>query len=152
MDGGKDILTDNSLGEYNSILKVISLPRHICNLKVSSKSKLSILGCISVCHYLTRLNLIAPLDNRSEKDRGALVGLAVERKLVDCNFRVEAYKLLILCALVFYVYLVGINIYNFTLACCGNLCSGVSCNRTLKACSNNRSLRFEYRHCLTHHV
>ena len=33
---GKDIFTNYSFRDYNSILEVISLPRHECNLKVSA--------------------------------------------------------------------------------------------------------------------
>ena len=149
---GEYIFSEKSLGKNNRILKVVTFPRHECNLKVTSESELAVLCGVALSHYLARNNLVTLPYDRFQSNGCILVCLSVERKLVNSNLRIKTYKSLTFCLFVFNMYLTCIYIDNFTFTSCVDLSPGVFNNRSLKSCSYNRRFRPYKRNGLPHHV
>ena len=82
MHRGVHILTNDTLGEDDSILVVITLPGDIRHLEVLTEGELAALGSITLGEHLALLHLVALANDRLEVDGGVLVGLLEFRKLV----------------------------------------------------------------------
>ena len=63
MDRSVDVFTHNALGNHDSILEVVTLPRHEGDHHVAAESKLAALCGIALAEHLAFLHLVALLDN-----------------------------------------------------------------------------------------
>ena len=152
VNGGEYVPLDHLLGEHDGVLIVVALPRHERNLEVPSECELSVLGGVAFGKHLTCFNPFALSDNRLEGDGRALVGSAVDRKLVCGLLRGEAYEPLIFALVVLDTDLVGVDIGYFTGALRDHLGTRVDAGSFLKSGANDRGLRPQERNGLTHHV
>ena len=152
MYGSEHIPLHHLLGEHDGILVVVTLPRHERNLEVPSESKLAVLGGVAFGKYLTGLDPVTLSYYRLEGDSSALVGPAVDRKLVCGLLRGEADEFLILAAVVPDADLVGVNIGDFAGAFGDDLGTGVDAGPLLKSGTHDRGLWPQKRNGLTHHV
>ena len=62
--GRKDVFAYHFLRDYDSILKVVTLPRHKGHGQVSAQGQFALLGRVSLTKYLTLLDLVAFSDDR----------------------------------------------------------------------------------------
>ena len=73
MDRGKDVIADNTLGDQDGILEVVSVPRHKRDQHIPAKCQFAILGRRAVSKNITLAHGIADLDQRALVDGGVLV-------------------------------------------------------------------------------
>ena len=92
MDAGVDILADHAFADNDSVLEVVTLPRHEGNHHVASQSKFAALCGVAFAEHLTLLDLVAFADDRTEVDGGAVVGALVFGEAIFVEVVVEAYE------------------------------------------------------------
>ena len=114
VDGSKYIPADHPLRKHDSILVVVTLPRHERHFEVTSECKFAILGGIALCEDLSLLHLIALAYNRLEENGRALVGPAVDRKLIYGDIVSETYKSLVISPVILDMDFICIHIDHFT--------------------------------------
>ena len=73
MNRGKDIIAYHTFAEHNSVLIVVTLPRHVCNKQVTSESKLTIFSSVSFCKYITGFHTLTLVTDRTQVDCHILV-------------------------------------------------------------------------------
>ena len=121
MNGCEYVPLYHLLGEHDGILVVVTLPRHKCYHQVAAESKLSVLAGITFGENLSLDNLVTLAYDRLEEYGCALVGPAVDRKLVNGLLRREAYEDFILGTVVLDMDFVGIHVSHFTVTLCNDL-------------------------------
>ena len=80
--GSVHILTNDTLGEDDGILVVVTFPRDVRHLEVLTERQFAASGSITLGEHLTFDHLIALANDRMEVDGGILVGLLELRHLV----------------------------------------------------------------------
>ena len=83
VDTCEDVPFDHLFGENDSVLIVVTLPRHEGYLEVASEGELTVLGGISLGKNLAGLDLVALADDRLQGDHGTLVSPSIYRKIID---------------------------------------------------------------------
>ena len=146
------VLTNHAFVQYNSILIVIALPRHVSNQQVLTQCKLSVFGWITFCQNLTCSNALALLANRTEVNRHVLVGTAPFRDIIFFQCRLEAYEFLLFRTVVQNTDSRCIHEFNHTVTLGSNLRTGIACQLTFDTSTYNRSFALQQRNSLTHHV
>ena len=138
MNGCKYIPFNHLFRKNDSILVVVTLPRHECHFKVASESKFSVLGSVSFGKYLTSHNLLSLPYDRLERNGCALVGPAIDRESVSGLLRSKAYELLVFCAIILHADLVCVHISDFSTAFSDNLSAGVEAGSFFKSGTYDR--------------
>ena len=87
---GKEVFTDEAFVEHNRILIVVTLPRHVSHLDVATESKLTSLSGVPFGEDIASFDTLSLEADRTEVDRGALVGLAELRQAVGRDGVFEA--------------------------------------------------------------
>ena len=87
---GEEVFTDEAFVEHNSILIVVTLPRHVSHLDVATESKLTSLSGVPFGEDIASFDTLSLEADRTEVDRGALVGLAELRQAVGRDGVFEA--------------------------------------------------------------
>ena len=85
----KDVLTHHTLVEHDSVLIVVTLPRHVCHLEVATDSKFTTSCRVTLSEDIALLHTLTLVAHRTKVDSGALVGLAELRKIICLNSVVE---------------------------------------------------------------
>ena len=152
MDGGKHVVAHQALAQHNGILIIVSLPRHVSHQQVTTKSQLSILGCIAFGEDVASLHALSLLTDRTQVDGHVLVRAAELRDAIFLQSRLKADKLLIRCAVVENADSRSIDILNDTIALSHNHRARVFTNLLLQTGTHDRSIVVKQRHSLTHHV
>ena len=152
MNRCKNILTDHTLRDYDGILIVVTLPRHVSDKEVASKCELTILCSIAFGKDITLLYTLTLITNRTEVDNHILVGAAELRNAVFLCCRLEANELVLLTTVVENTDCRSVNIFNDTIALSGNLRTAILTNLLLKSCTDDRRIVVKQRHSLAHHV
>ena len=152
MDRGENILADDALVEHDSILIVVTLPRHISHEQVTTQSQLTILGGVTLSQDITLLHTLTLLTDRTQVDGHILVRTTELRNTVFLQGRLEADELLILSAIIEDTDGGCVHIVDDTFAFGGHHRTGVLTNLLLDTGTYDRSLVMEQRHSLTHHV
>ena len=152
MDGGQDILTDDTLIEHDGILIVVTLPWHVGNEQVTTQGELTILCGIALCQDVTLLHTLSLITDRTEVNGHILVGTTELRNTILLEGWLEADELLILRTVVQDTDGRCVNIVDHTITLSSYHRTRVLTNLLLNTCSHNRSLIMKQRYCLTHHV
>ena len=100
MNRSKQILTNNSLTDHDSILKVVTLPWHECHFQVLSECQFAILCCITFGKEITPLYPLTFLYSRFQVDTGFLVCLDELGKSVNSQVIFKAHQFLLFIAFV----------------------------------------------------
>ena len=100
MYAGEDILTDDTLIEHDSVLIVVTFPRHISYKEVLTQSQLAVLRAVTLGEDVAELDALSLLADGSQVDGHVLVRAAELRDAVFLQSRLEAYELLVLSAVV----------------------------------------------------
>ena len=120
MNRSKDIITYNTLIQYDSILIVVTLPRHVSHEEVTAKSQLTVFGSITLSKDVTLLHNLTCIANRTEVNGHILVRTAELGNLVFLYVRIEANKLFIFRTVVSNTDGSSIYIFNHTITFCRN--------------------------------
>ena len=152
MNRSQDIFTDNALVKHDSILIVVSFPRHIGHKEVTAQSQFTILGSITFSKDIAGLHALTLLTDRTKVNNHVLVSTAELRNTIFLQSRLEAYELLILRAIIEDTDGRSIHIFNHTFTLSGNHSARILTNLLLNTGTNNRCLVVEQRYCLAHHV
>ena len=73
---GEDIFANHTFVQHDGILVVVTLPRHEGHLEVAAQSQLTVFGRITLGENIAGFHTVAFVADRTQVDRGALVGLA----------------------------------------------------------------------------
>ena len=152
MNRSQNILADNTLVEHDSILVVVTLPRHICHKEVTTQSKFTVLSSITFSQDITLLDALSLITDRTQVDGHILVGTTELRDTILFQSRFKRYELLVLSAVVQDTDSGRINILDDTLALSGDHRTRVLADLFLNTCTNNRSLVMKQGYGLAHHV
>ena len=152
MDRGEDILTHHALVEHDSVLIVVTLPRHVSHEEVAAECEFAVFSSITLGEDIALLDALAFLANRTKVNGHILVGTAELGNIVDLLGRLEAYELFILRAVVQNAD--GSSIYelNHAIALGGNHRAGIFADLLFDTRADNRSLGMDKGHGLAHHV
>ena len=82
MNGRKRIVLHETLGNNNSILVVVTVPRHERNEQILTQRKLTLFGCRTVSKHRASFNALAVFNKRHLVVAGGLVGTLELGKLV----------------------------------------------------------------------
>ena len=148
----KDIIPHDILGDHDSILVVVSFPRHECHFQVPSECQFSLFWRVSFRQYLTFFHTLTFSHDRFQRDRRTLVCTLVFRQVIFFRIRFKAYKSLFLRTVIFNNNLASVNKRDHSRSLCDNLRSGILNQISLQTGSHDRGLRGNNRNCLTHHV
>ena len=152
MNRGVHVFANDTLGEDNSILVVVTLPRDISYLEVLTECQFAALGCVTLGEDLTLLHLVALTNERVQVDGRVLVGLLELRQFVLFLRRLEADELVFLGAVVFDTDDICIDVGDGTVTFRNDLRAAVGDELLLDTGSDDRSLGGQQRNCLAHHV
>ena len=138
MHRGVHILADDTLGENDSILVVITLPRNIRNLEVLTQREFTGLCSISFGQDLSLLNLVSLANKRMKVDGRILVRFLELRHFVFllCGFKGD--NLLLLGAVILNADIVCVHIGHGSVAFCNNLRAAVGNELLLDAGTYDR--------------
>ena len=149
---GEHVLTDNTLVEHDSILIVVTLPRHVSHEQVTTQCQLTVLSSITLSQDITLLHALALVTDRTQVDGHVLVGTAELRNTVFLHGGFEADELLVLCTVIEDTDGCSVNIFNHTVTLGGYHGTRVFADLLLDTGTYDRCLVVEQRYCLTHHV
>ena len=152
MYGSQKVFANHTFVQYDSVLIVVSLPRHVGNQQVLTQSKLALFGGVTLGKDLPFRHALTFLTNRSKVNRHVLVGTTPFRNRIFFQCRFEAYELFVFRTVIQNADSRSIHEINNTLALCCNLRTRVACELTFDACTYNRSFALQQRNCLAHHV
>ena len=148
----EQVLANDSLGEHDSILIVVTFPRDVSHLEVLTECQLTSLCCVTFGQQLTFGHHVALANDRVQVNRGVLVGLFELRHLVFFLCRVEGYELLVLVAVVADTDDVCVYVGHLAIAFCLYLGAAVFNQLLLDTGSYDRCLGGDQWHSLAHHV
>ena len=148
----QQVLTYNAFIQYNSILVVITFPRHISHQQVFTQCKLTTLSWISFSQDITLLHTLSFITSRTEVNGHALISLTEFRNSVFLQSRFKAYKFFIFISVIQDTNSCCIDIFYNTITLCCNLSTRVFNQLFFNTCTYNRSLCTQQRNCLAHHV
>ena len=123
MNRCQDILANDTLVEHDSILIVVTLPRHVCHKQVTTQCELTILSGITLCKDVTLLHSLTLVTDRTQVDSHILVGTTELRDTILLQSWLKAYELLLVSTIVEDTDGCGINILYNTVALSGNHCT-----------------------------
>ena len=121
VDGGEEVLTDETLVDDDRILVVVPLPRHVSGEDITSQGELTTLCGEALRKDLPRGDAVTLHDDRALVYCGTLIGTTPLGEVVLSHLVVEADKLLVLGVVVADADLIGIDILDHTIAFCHNL-------------------------------
>ena len=152
MDGRVQVIRHRFFGNHDSILEVVSLPRHERHHQVTSKGQFTVFGGIAFCQNIPFLDFLTFRHDRTLVETGVLVRSSELQKLVILDIRVEADQLFCICALVCYFNMLSVNRFHHTSTFCEQHHAGVYRHTVFQTGTHNRSLGAQKRHGLAHHV
>ena len=82
VDGGQQVLGDQTLGDDDTVLVVVAFPRHVRHGEVLAERELAVIGRGTVGDGLALNDRVAHVDERTVVDAGALVGALVLGQVV----------------------------------------------------------------------
>ena len=152
MDRGENILLNNLFRDYNSILKVITLPGHESHHEVTSKREITLAGCISFAENLTFFHPVTFTHHRAEVHTGVLIGSRELGKSVMFYIIVKTNEFLFFKPGMPDNYFSRIHKFDQSVTFCIDEHAGIEGHIALNTCTNNRGFRVKQRNRLTHHV
>ena len=152
MHRGEEVFADKALIEHNSILIVVPLPRHVSNLDVATKSKLTSLRGVPFGEDIPSLDTLTLETDGAQVDRGALVCLAELGEVVGRDGILEANEDLILGTIIADLNAGRIDEDNFTGTLSHDLRTRVTHQLALNTRTYDRSFGAKEGNSLTHHV
>ena len=152
MNRGQHILTNHTFRNNDSVLIVVTLPRHISHNKVTTQCQLSVLCSITLSKDITLLHALTLITDRTKVYNHVLVSTTELRNTILLQSRLKAYKLLIICTIIENTDCSSINILNNTITFRCNHCTWILTNLLLKTCTNDRCIIMKQWNCLAHHV
>ena len=150
--GSQKVFANHTFVQYDSVLIVVSLPRHVGNQQVLTQSKLALFGRVTLGKDLSLRHTLTFLANRTKVNRHVLVGTTPFGNSIFFQCRFEAYKLFLFRTIVQNADSRSIYKVNHTFALSSNLRTRVTCKLTFDTCTYNRSFTLQQRNCLAHHV
>ena len=151
-DVARKFFAYDTLVKHDSILVVVSLPRHVSNKDITPKSQFSILSCIALGEDIALFHTIALTTDRLEVNRCTLVRLAVFGERIGNNRFFKAYEKLLIGLVVTNLDLICIHVDNLAGSFCHNLRTRVANQFAFHPGTYDRSLGLDEGHCLAHHV
>ena len=148
----QQVFTYNALVQYNSILIVISLPRHISHQQVLTQCQLTLFCRITFGQDITLFHPLALVADRTQVNRHVLVSLTELRYSIFLQSRFETYKFFVFRTVIQNTDSSSIHIVNHTIAFCSNLGTRVSYQLTFDTCTYDWSFTSQQRNRLAHHV
>ena len=146
VDGGEDILANESLADDDRVFVVVTLPRHVGHDHVLAERELALIGGHGVGNHLARCDAVAHHHRRAVVEAGPLVranelqqDVAIEVLLAGRLIWLNNDQV---CG----------NGGNHTRTSSNDHLAGVARRATLNASANDWGVRLEERHRLTHHV
>ena len=152
MDRCQDVLTNDTLVQHDSILIVVTLPRHISHEQVAAQGQLTILCSIAFRQDVTLLYTLAFVADRTQVNSHVLVGTTELRNAILLQSGLKADKLLILRTVIEDTDGGSVHIVNDAVTLSGNHRTRVFTYLTLNTCTDNRSFVVKQRYGLAHHV
>ena len=148
----QDVLTNHTLVKYDSILIVVTLPRHVCHEQVTTECQLTILRCVTFSQDITLLDTLSLFANRTEVNGHILVGTAELRNDVFFYVRIEADEILFFRTVISNANRRCVNVLYLTFAFSGNHRTRIFANLLFDTRTYDRRFTANQRNCLTHHV
>ena len=142
MNGGVDVLHDQTLVDENGVLVVVAFPGHEADQQVLAERDLALRGGRTVGNDVALAQAVADGDDRALVDARALVGTGKLDELVVLD----------LAAVVAHLDVVGRHSQHNAVALGENDHAGVHAQLVLDACGDDRRLCDHQRHGLTLHV
>ena len=152
MNGCQHIVANHTLRDDDSILIVVTLPRHVSNQQVTTQSQLTIFSGITLSQDVALLHALALVADRTQVDGHVLVGTAELRNAVFLESRLEADKLLVFRTVIENADGSSVDILDDTFAFGCDHRAAVFADLLLKSGTYDRCIVVKQRHCLTHHV
>ena len=152
MNRSEDIFLHHSVGNHDSILVVITLPRHEGHEHVATQCQLTLAGSITLGQHIALLHLVASSDDRFLVDAGVLVGSSEFLQHVSLHIGVERNQSLGIGAVVADDDLQCIGIFHHTFALSAQHSAGVESHTAFETGTHDRHFGIQQRNCLTHHV
>ena len=125
--------------QYDSILIVVTLPRHVSYQQVLTQCQFAISCRVTFCQDITFLNALTFRANRTQVDSHALVSLAELRNRIFFQRRFKAYKLFIISTVVKNTDSSSIYEFNHTITFSRNLSTRVFAQLTFDTGTYDRS-------------
>ena len=148
----KDVLTHDALVEHDSILIVVTLPRHVCHKEITAQSQLAVFSGIALGKDVALLHTLPLVADRTQVDGHVLVRAAELRNTVFLQSWLKRDELLVLGAVVKNTDGCSIDIFDDTVALGGNHGARILTHLLLYTSAHDRSFVVEQGNCLTHHV
>ncbi len=142
MDGRVDIALDKILRQKDSILVVVTFPRHVSNDDVVAESEFAVVCSRTISNRLLLLYFIAFIDNRDLVDAGTLVGTQEFLQFIMIEFAIFRADIDVVCR----------DFLDDTGMLGKDHDTRVAGCLVLHARTNERSLRAQERNSLTLHV
>ena len=152
MNWSQYIFTNHTFVQYDSILIVVTFPRHVSNQQVFTQSQLTFFRRISFCQNLAFRYTLTNFTNRTKVNRHILIRTTPLRNTIFLQCRFEAYKFFVLCTIIQNTNNSSVHKFDYTITFSGNLRTRVANQLTFDACTYNRSFTLQQRNCLAHHV
>ena len=140
VDRGEEVFADKAFVQHDSILIVVTLPRHISDLDVTTESELTGLGRVPFGEDITSLDTLTLEADRTKVNRGALVRLTELRQAVGRDRIFEAYEELVIRTVVADLDRGSVDEDYFTSALCYDLRTRVTYQLSLDTRTDDRSL------------
>ena len=148
----KDIFTNHTFVEHDSILVVVTLPRHERHFQVTSESKFSLFGCITFCQDIAFLYALTFWADRAQVDSCALVRLTELRNSIFFNWIFKAYEFFVFSTVVADADDACIDKFDNAGTFGHNLSTWIVYKLSFNTGTHNRSLATKQWNCLAHHV
>ena len=139
MNRSKNVFTNDTLVQHDSILVVISFPRHECDFEVTSQSQLAILGGITFGKNIPGFNPVSLVADRTQIDSRALVRFTELGYDIFFYGIFKTYKFFIFRTIVANTNRSGIDKLDNAIALGRNLRTRIANQLTLDTRSHNRS-------------
>src|SRR3712207_3760830 len=152
MNRCKNIVTNHALGDNNSVLIVVALPRNVSYHQVATESQLTIFRGITFGKDVACFHTLTLVANRTKVDSHILIGAAELRNAIFLQGRLKADKLFLLCTIIENTNGSSVNIFDNTITLGSNHGTRILAHLAFQAGSYNRSVIVEQRYSLAHHV
>ena len=152
MQRREDVFADHALVDHDSVLKVVSFPRHERYQQVAAQGQLTTLRCVTFAKNLSLFHALSLHNDGAQVDGGALVGLQKLHQRVNLDIAFKANQGVLFGAVVSNVDFVGIHVLDRSQTFRVDQHARIARHLLLQAGSNNRGFRTQQRHGLTHHV
>ena len=152
MNGCEKVFTHHFFIDNDGILKVVTLPRHECNLQIAPQGQLTILHSISFSQEVAILHTLSFGHSRTQGDRSFLVGLDEFGQSVHQQVISKTYKLLGFVTLIANMDFICIYKFNNTISFCMQLNPCIAGSLAFQTSTYDRCLRLDQWNGLTLHV